>query len=91
MIKWNLPKMDTPGYLRRRREIAVLVDADPTLENIDAIIEYLLPYVEVPEGEDAKEALLDAPEIVYQRAVLELLGYHFGKVPDPKDEKSETL
>ncbi len=90
-IKWNLPTMNTPGYLRRRREMAVLTEAEPTLENVDAIIEYLLPYIEAPKTEKAKKkALLDAPEIVYQTAVLQLLGYHLGAVPDPKGEKSEA-
>ena len=86
-IKWNLPTRDDAGYLRRKRELAELVEAAPTPENLDAMFKFLLPFIEKPENrKEAMEALLDMTEAEYGKVTLGMLGYVF-KVPDPKAEK----
>jgi len=90
-IKWKFPDANTPGFLRRRREIAVLVEAPPTVKATDALAEYLLQYIEEPKTKKAKrEALLDASLTEQAAIITHLLGYNLGNVPDPKDEKSEA-
>jgi hypothetical protein len=87
-IKWKLPGHDEPGYLRRRRDLIALLDAEPSPENMDKMIEFLLPFIEQPKSRKAKEnALLDASKAEYGKAVLEILGYGVS-VPDPKGVKS---
>lgn len=91
MIEWRMPTPDAPGYLRRRRELTAILEAPATPRGVDASIEYLLPFVAVPEDrKEAREALLDLSVIDFHRAILELLGYKVAAVPDPKGEKSAT-
>ena len=80
-IKWNLPGPDEPGYLRRRREVIELLDAEPSAESHDKIVEFLEPYVEDPD------TLLDCSRAEYGMAMLAFLGYGFS-VPDPKGDSS---
>ncbi len=80
-IKWKLPGPDAPGYLRKRREVIDLLDAEPTPESMENLIEFLTPYVEDPD------TLLDCSRREYGTAMLSFLGYGF-KVPDPKGESS---
>ncbi|KKM68527.1 hypothetical protein LCGC14_1460030 [marine sediment metagenome] len=88
-IKWKFPDANTPGFLRRRREIAVLVEAPPTLENTDALTEYLLEFIEEPKTDKAKrKALIEISMTECYLIVGQLLG--LGTVPDPKDVKSEV-
>ena len=90
-IKWNLPGMDAPGYLRRRREILVLAEAIPTLENTDALTEYLLEFIEEPKTDKAKrKALIEISMTECYLIAGQLLGYTLGTVTDPKDVKSEV-
>lgn len=81
-IKWKLPGPDATGFLRRRREVIALLDAEPTPENMEAIIEFLTPFVEDPD------TLLDCSKREYGQAILNFLGYDY-KVPDPKGGRSE--
>ena len=80
-IKWKLPGPDDPGFLRRRGELIPLLDAEPSPESHDALIEYLSEFVE------DTDTLLDCSKREYGKAVLAILGYGH-KVPDPKDESS---
>lgn len=80
-IKWKLPGPDDPGFLRRRREAIALLDAEPTPESMDNLVEFLTPFVEDPD------TLLDCSKREYGQAMLAFLGYGFN-VPDPKGEKS---
>ena len=80
-IKWKLPEPDDPGFLRRRREVIALLDAEPTPESMEAMIEFLSPFVEDPD------TLLDCSRREYGQAILAMLGYDF-KVPDPKGGSS---
>ena len=80
-IKWNLPGPDDPGFLRRRREVIELLDAEPTPESMENLIEFLTPFVEDPD------TLLDCSRKEYGQAILAFLGYSFN-VPDPKGGSS---
>ena len=84
-IKWKLPGVNEPGFLRRRGEIIALLDAAPTPKSMDAILAYLVPFVDAPEDE-AREILLESSRLEYGEAVINLLGYDYS-VPDPKDGK----
>jgi len=61
------PSPDAPGYLRRTkkalefRQMVSSKNAGP--ETIDALVDFLLPYIEEPKDrEEAKESLFDATE-----------------------------
>ena len=86
MIKWKLPGPDETGFLKRRYEIILLLDAEPSEESMQAILDYLAPFVDAPEGE-AMDALLECSKLEYGQAILNLLGYDY-KVPDPKGGRS---
>ena len=90
MIKWKLPSPDEPGFLRRRRELTLLLDAEPTPENLEAIMDFLEPYVKAQKGKSRKDILLDASKVEYGIGVLSILGYG-NSVPDPKGESSGDL
>ena len=75
-IVWKFPGPDEPGYLRRRRELCVLLEVPATSAAVDAEIEYALPYVVEPEDRKAaRQALLEMPTLEFHAAVLQLLGY----------------
>ena len=63
---FNPPGKDTPGYLRRAREaltFQAMMQEKPTVEALDAMINFLLGYVSEPEDRDeARELMLDASE-----------------------------
>lgn len=80
-LKWKLPGPDEIGYLRRRREVIELLDADPTPENEDKLIKFLSQFVEDPD------TLLDCTRREYGQAMLSFLGYGF-QIPDPKGGSS---
>jgi hypothetical protein len=88
-IKWKLPGVNEPGFLRRRGEIIELLDAAPTPESMDAVLDYLVPFVDAPEDE-AREILKDCSRLEYGEAVINLLGYDYS-VPDPKGGNSGPL
>lgn len=79
---WKLPTSDEPGFLRRKRELTKLLDAEPTPENLDAVLTFLAPFVEGGE-----EALLDATQSEYGAAIVYLMGYS-NTVSDPKGVSS---
>ena len=83
-IKWKLPSANEPGFLRRRGELTELLDADPTPKNQDALLDFLVPFVDEKEP---KEALLDASQSEYGAAIVYLMGYS-NTVSDPKGGSS---
>jgi len=66
IVEITPPLSTDKGYLRRTRtflELQQALDADPSPELIDKMIETILPYVSVPvDREEAFEVLLDASE-----------------------------
>jgi len=66
-------------------DLTAILDAEPTPENQEALVQFLLPYV---DSEEPREALLDASHVEYGQAILSLLGYG-NTVSDPKGESSE--
>ena len=91
MIEWKLPDEDEPGYLRRRRKLAVLLEVSATSRAVDESVEHLLSYVLKPEDrKEAREALLDLSVTEFRNSVLQLMGYKLAAVPDPLGDKSAT-
>ena len=86
-IKWKLPDVNEPGYLRRRRDLLKILDDEASKEGLVNLVKFLVPYVEVEEGEDPVEVLLDVSQSEYARIVLYFLGYS-NMVSDPKGESS---
>lgn len=78
-IEFQLPGKDTPGYLRRMRdalEYAKMLQDNPSPATIDALVEFLLPYVIEPDDRtQARDALWDATQEQFD----ELLGAIVGK------------
>lgn len=65
-IELKMPSLDSPGFLRRSKqalEVQKYLDKDNiTTEAIDKLIEFILPYIVIPEGktkEDIENVLLD--------------------------------
>lgn len=60
------PSPETPGYLRRMRdalEIREKLSAAPSPATLDAVVDFLLPYVTEPaDRAQARDALWDASE-----------------------------
>lgn len=81
-MKWKLPTANEPGFLRRKRELTELLDAEPTPENLEATIAFLAPFVEGGE-----EALINASKVEYGVGILSILGYG-NSVTDPKEDSS---
>jgi len=91
VIEWKLPDEDEPGYLRRRRKLAVLLEVSATSRAVDESVEHLLSYVLKPEDRnEAREALLDLSVTEFRNSVLQLMGYKLAAVPDPLGGKSAT-
>jgi len=90
MIEWDLPGPNTPGFLRRRKELGELLDAEYNPTNLEAVNEYLLQFIKQPEGRDeALEAILDLSAAEYSKIILRLIGQL--RIPDPKGGPSEQL
>ena len=85
MIKWNLPDLNEPGYLRRRRDMIKLLDNEATPKGFTELVKFLAQYV---EGEEPVEQLLDVSQADYSGIILYFLGY-INTVSDPKEESSE--
>ncbi len=86
-MKWNMPGPDMPGYLRRRRELAELLAAPSTPENISALTKHLAQYV---EG-DEKQAIADIEELSGKEWADVVLRLQTGVAVDPpKGESSAT-
>jgi hypothetical protein len=77
-IKIDLPTRETPGYWRRVRRSAALQErmrAGMSVELCDELIEFLLPFVSVPEDrEQAREVLLDANQNDFEKMMKAFTG-----------------
>jgi len=63
------PSKETPGYLRRQRKAIEFMAklqtlaTDPSPDVVDDMVEFLLPWITIPEDRDeAREMLWDASE-----------------------------
>lgn len=69
-IRFEPPDPDEPGYLKRQRkalEFQRQLTKDPAPEAVDALVEFLLPYVKEPvERDAARDALWDASEAQFR-------------------------
>ena len=90
-LVFNPPSADTPGYLKRAkkslefRQAINSKDAGP--ESIDALVDFLLPYVEEPaDRAEAKDALFDATESQF----LQLLDVVSGTVEENPTTAQKT-
>jgi hypothetical protein len=91
MIEWDLPGPNTPGFLRRRRDLGELLNAEMNPANLEAVNKYLLPFIKQPEDrQEALEAILDLSGAEYSKVILKLLG-HIPHIPDPKGGPSGQL
>lgn len=65
-LEFDLPTKETPGFLRRQRaalEFQARTRAGMTPDLVDEMVQFLVPYVSVPESrEEAAEALWDASQ-----------------------------
>jgi hypothetical protein len=77
-IVFTPPGPETPGYLRRLRsaiDYGKSLQADPTPETLDKLVEFLLPYVTEPSDRDqALEALWDATETQFRELLAAITG-----------------
>jgi len=89
-LVFKVPGPDAPGYLRRQRTALEFRQADSKApEGIDALVDFLLGYVEVPEDrEEAKAALWEATEKQIDELLDSISGV--GKVPPKIDGDSES-
>ena len=82
------PDADAPGYLKRQRRALELFDAfkvDPTVEMVDQMVDFLLPFVTEPKTKaKAQEALWDASK----NQIKELIGVVVGG--SEESEKNPT-
>jgi len=65
-LTFTPPGRDTPGYLRRMREalrFQELIQEKPSVQTVDAMIDFILNFVTEPKDKDeARALLLDASE-----------------------------
>ena len=89
MIKWKLPTEDTPGLLRRRKELAEILDMGIAQEATDRLVKFLEPFIETKKGVSRKDQVLDdMSQEDYSNMILVIMGYK-SSVSDPKEESSE--
>ena len=72
------PDADAPGYLKRQRQALELFDSyknDPSVDSVDQLVEFLLPFVTEPKTPaKAREALWEAS----QNQIKQLIGVVVG-------------
>ena len=92
-LVFNPPSPDAPGYLRRAkkslefRQAINSKDAGP--ESIDALVDFLIPYVQEPEDrKEAKDALLDATEAQFLQ-LLDVVSGNVEENPTTAQKKNE--
>ena len=80
------PDADAPGYLKRQRQALELFDEykeSPTVDSVDKLVGFLLPFVTEPKTKaKAQEALWDAS----QNQIQELIGVVVGGGDDESEE-----
>ena len=83
-LRWELPGPNTPGFLRRRRELLALLHAEGTPESLDDLAQYLVQYVGGPISHDqALAEIMDMDLEEYGRVVAGLLSNDLGQVAPP--------
>lgn len=88
-IQWNLPGPDDPGFLRRRRDLLALLNADGTPENMDALAEYLVQFAAMDRPHDeVLVGIMDLSQRQYQAILRKLIWEGGGNVPDPLGDNS---
>ena len=83
-MKWKLPGYTEPGFLQRRLELTALMDAEPSLDSLGDLLDFLEQFV---DAEDPRQALLQASQAEYSEAIIRLLGYG-NSVKPPKEGSS---
>ena len=82
------PDADAPGYLKRQRQALELFDGyknDPSVDTVDRLVDFLLPFVTEPKTKArAREALWDAS----QNQIKQLIGVVVGG--DEEGEENPT-
>ena len=78
-IIFNSPGKDEPGYLRRMKkalELKTAMESGTIVpENLDALIEFVLPYVKEPVDRDqARELLWDGSQNDFDRMLRAITG-----------------
>lgn len=86
-LVFKLPGKDTPGFLRRQREairFSENLKDNPTVETVDALVSFLVDYVEEPKDrKEAAEALWDASENQFMELLGALSGGQEAENPTP--------
>ena len=81
-VKLKIPGPDSPGFLNRAQRASDLqiklardLKAETmTVETVTAIADFLKDYVEVPDGEDAREAILNLSQNELDAAMSAMTG-----------------
>lgn len=87
-VHFHIPSADAPGFLRRQRDALrfaeTLKDKDNiTSATIDAMADFLLPYIVAPKDRDeARNALLDMSQAQFE-AMLNAITGEQGKAKVP--------
>ena len=72
------PDADAPGYLKRQRQALELFDSyknDPSVDSVDKLVDFLLPFVTEPKTKaKAEEALWDASQNQIQQMIGVVVG-----------------
>jgi hypothetical protein len=83
-LRFRVPGKDAPGFLRRQREALAFAETLSAKENVTAavierIVEFLLPYVTVPQERDAaRQALWDMSEDQFYQLLNAVTGADVG-------------
>ncbi|MHB9139336.1 MAG: hypothetical protein ACYC4Q_08035 [Victivallaceae bacterium] len=92
-LEFRLPAPDSPGYLRRAklslefRQKMSSGNAGP--ETIDALVDFLLQFVEQPEDRnEARESLFDATEEQFLQ-LLDVVAGNVKENPTPAQPKND--
>ena len=77
------PDADAPGYLKRQRQALELFDeykGNPTVDSVDKLVDFLLPFVTEPKTPaKAREALWDASQNQIQQLIGVVVGGEKGE------------
>ena len=80
------PNPDAPGYLKRQRQALELFDGyknDPSVDTVDTLVDFLLPFVTEPKTPaKAREALWEASE----NQIKQLIGVVVGGGEEESEE-----
>ena len=96
ILEFTPPNPDSPGYLRRAKQSLIFreqIKKGASPEVIDAMVDFLLPYVKRPvDRKEAREALFDATEAQFLQLV-DIVGGNHEENPtsaQPTSEPSST-